>query len=409
MKLTTLLCSAVFGLAATMPAQTPDHLVGLTRQIPLLRHHDHWNCVPLNQCPVPMPAGALLPPFAGGTAWDPVRSGAWVSNGNLLAKVDDLCGVQCPPMPIPTLGPNAFVTGMEVVEGPNELWLIDSLGNLHRYTNNCPPAPIAVCNTNLGPGPVQSSTTGLAVDEGQGLVFIAYPDFATGANLVVVTLLANPCVPICRFPVPPCFAAFGVLTGLACDWGRQVLYATDGLNTIAMRYVFAAPCVQIVNFNCCAGPTVVQDRMVGLAVRPGRATSVGQPCANGACPPCPMNHSLVNDPCLGNAQFRLALDQAPAGSLAWCVIGSAPCSAPGVMVPPLCGPVFATPVFGTLGPNPTGGIGACTGATNFNFPLPVIPALAGWVMSSQCVALCIAGGGIGTSVSNCLSFQLQGN
>ena len=31
-----------------------------------------------------------LPPWAGGTGWDPIRSGAWISNGPLLAAVRDI-------------------------------------------------------------------------------------------------------------------------------------------------------------------------------------------------------------------------------------------------------------------------------------------------------------------------------
>jgi hypothetical protein len=156
-------------------------------------------------------------------------------------------------------------------------------------------------------------------------------------------------------------------------------------------------------------PIVAVDPMVGLAVRPGRATSMGNPCANGVCPACPMVHSLGNDPNLGNAFFRLDLDQAPASSLAWCIFGTGPCNAPGVSGPPLCGPIFATPALGSLGPNPTGGLGPCAGSTNFSFPLPPWAGLAGWTISSQCVVLCVSGGSIGTSISNCLSYTLQGN
>ncbi len=410
MKTTTLMTALALPFLTTgLAAQTPDHLVGFTRAMANLRHVDHWACAPLGQCPVPMPGAMAFPLYAGGTAWDPVTSGAWVTNGLLLAKIGDNCLMQCPPMPIPTLPPNAFATGLEVVESQNQLLILDSLGNLHTYTNTCPPNPMGVCNTGLVPGPVQMFTSGLAVDEGQGLVFFSHCDFATGANFIAVSLLAAPCNVLCRFPVQPCAALFGTITGLAVNWARRTLYATDGINTMALQYLWNGQCVNIVNVNCCAMPGPVADPMIGLAVRPGRATAVGAPCANGVCPACPMNHSLGNDPNLGNAFFRLSLDQAPSGSLAWCLIGTGPCALPGTLVPPLCGPIYATPVLGSLGPNPTGGGGGCTGATNFAFPLPLAPGLAGWTLSSQCIALCVAGGAIGTSVSNCLSWTLQGN
>lgn len=415
MNTTTLLAALSLPLlaatfAAPLAAQTPDHLVGITRAFPNLRHVDHWACMPLGQCPVPMPNAMAFPPYAGGTGWDPVRSGAWVTNGMLLAKVDDNCAMMCPPMPIPTLPPNAFATGLEVVESQNELLILDSFGNLHTYTNTCPPNPIFVCNTGLAPAAIQRATSGLAVDEGQGFVFMSYSDFANGNNVIAVSMLANPCQVLCRFQVPQCLANFGAVTGLAVNWARRTLYATDGANTIAMQYAWNGQCMNILNANCCPMPAPAADPMIGLAVRPGRATSVGNPCANGACLPCPMDHTLGNDPNLGNAFFRLDLDQAPSGSLAWCIIGAAPCSAPGVVAPPLCGPIFATPVLGSLGPNPTGGTGGCTGNTAFSFPLPLAPGLAGWTLSSQCVALCVSTTtGIGTAVSNCLSWTLQGN
>jgi len=66
-------------------------------------------------------------------------------------------------------------------------------------------------------------------------------------------------------------------------------------------------------------------------------------------------------------------------------------------------------VLGSPGPNPTIGIGQCSGSTSFAFPLPLNPGLAGWTLSSQCVAFCVTSAIQGTAVSNCLSFVLQGN
>ncbi|MFO1076169.1 MAG: hypothetical protein U1E73_00420 [Planctomycetota bacterium] len=409
MRLHLAIALAATTAAISLPAQTPDHLVGLTRVTSSLRHQDHWNCQPINQCATPLPPSAAFPPSAGGTGWDPVRSGAWVTNGLLLCHVDDACNVNCAPIAIPGLPAGAFATGLEVVQSQGQIWITDTLGNIHFFTNTCPPNPIGICNTGLGPTAVGDSTSDIAVDEGSGIVFISYCNFTTGVNRIAVSRAAAPCNIVCVQQIQvPCLAAFGTITGIACDWGRRILYATDGINTIAMQYVAiaAAGCVQFQVVNCCALPVAGLDPMVDLAIRPGRATSVGQPCANGTCPACPMIHHLANDPVLGNAQFALQLDQAPTGGLAWAIIGVGPCG-PGVIAPPLCGPIFATPVLGTIGPIPTGGFGGCTGAATFPLGLPAAPALAGWTMSSQAIALC-AGGGFGTSVANCLSFTLQG-
>jgi hypothetical protein len=149
--------------------------------------------------------------------------------------------------------------------------------------------------------------------------------------------------------------------------------------------------------------------MIGLAVRPGRATTAGSPCANGSCAACPMEHRLDNDPALGSPQFRLALDGAPAGSFAWCLIGQGPCLAPGIVAGPFCGPIHTIPLLGSLGVVPVGGGGACDGHAAFDLALPANAALAGAVCSSQCLAVCFGGGVFGVAQSNCLSWELQGN
>jgi hypothetical protein len=410
---TTLLAAIALPFFATsLAAQANDHLVGLTRIVPHLRHLDHGSCTQTNQCVVPMPSVMVYPRWAGGTAWDPVTSGAWVTDGKQLAKVSDGCNLQCQPRPVQSVLPNAYMTGLEVAEGRNQLVILDSLGYLHFYSNTCPPVFQSMCNTGLVPAPAERYTSGLAIDEGLGLVFVAYCDFTTNTNSIAVADWQNPCTILCQFAPPPCPSLFEAITGLAVDWGRRILYATDGNGTMAMEYTPYSPvvgCVSIVNWTCCPGG-FTPDHLVGLAVRPARETSLGQPCGNGACPQCPNMHSLGNDSNLGNAQFHLRLDHAPVGSLAWCLVGAAPCSTPGTLVPPLCGPIFAQPLLGTLGPNPVFGAGGpCTGSTRFALPLPLDASLAGWTMSSQCVAICSGGIGFGTAVSNCISFTLQGN
>jgi hypothetical protein len=268
-----------------------------------------------------------------------------------------------------------------------------------------------MCQTGLVLQAPMQATSGLAVDEGLRLVFISYPDFATNTNWIIVSALNAPCQMFQRLQLQVCPGlVFNAITGLGVDWGRRILYATDGMTTVALRYMPVAGGIAITGQNCCMIPTPVADPMIGLAVRPGRETSLGGPCANGGCLPCPMVHSLVNDSNLGNAQFRLDLQGAPSGTMAFDILGAGPCSPPGVLVPPLCGPIFLPIVLGTLGPMPTGGTGGCTGAAVFALPLPVVPVLIGAIISSQCLVLCPSPAGpIGTSLSNCISFELQGN
>lgn len=119
-----------------------------------------------------------------------------------------------------------------------------------------------------------------------------------------------------------------------------------------------------------------------------------------------MNHDTVGDSVLGNSDFALRLANAPAGSLAWCFVGAGPCWLPGAAVPPLCGLVHLPNVLGTLGANFVPG-GAICASTDFALPLPSAAALAGAVLSSQCLVFCPAGVG-GFGLSHCLSFELQG-
>lgn len=397
-------------LGAALSAQAPPHLVGNTRLIPTLRHLG-TDCTPLSQCALAgMPPTANL--FAGGNAWDPVTSGVWVTNGRMLAKYGDDCSVQCPPMPIPSLGSvDTFVTGMEVVEGLDQLWMIDNDGRLSFYSNACPPTLLGGCNSVLVPTPLPNAqvTTGLAVDEGYGLVFVAYPNFGTGLTRIVVNDLAHPCVQVDLFTIPPCTNAFGTVTGLACDWGNRTLYATDGRGVVAIRYVWSGFNLTIVDVDCCAGPAITLDEMVGLALRPGRATSLGTPCAGGACPNCPMAHRLDNDPVLGNLDFRLRLDGAFGSAFAFCLIGEGPCRDPGIVTPALCGPIRTLPFLGYLGPNLIMGPSICGNSTTFDLPLPLTPSLVGGVYSSQCLNLCVTATSLGIALSNCLSWELQGS
>ena len=180
---------------------------------------------------------------------------------------------------------------------------------------------------------------------------------------------------------------------------------TDGLQTIGWAYAFnpLGPSIVFAPLNCCMAPPT--DMLIGLAVRPAPAVPFGASCANGTCPSCPMVHTLVGDPNLGNGTFALALNGVPAGSIAFAALSIGGCNPVGFVIPGLCGPMWlAAPLWGSLGPNFPGGFG-CT-STQFAFPLPANIAFAGLPVGSQCVALCPGGG---TTLSNCLSWVMQGN
>jgi hypothetical protein len=403
-------CIVTAALAAAVSAQST--LIGLTRASPLLARRDHAACVQLPFCNPPGFPPALAQPYAGGTGFDPIRNGAWISNGALLADVSvTTCAYICPPAPAPLLSPNAVVTGLEMVESLNQVWMLDSFGNVYQMQYACPPIVLSVCNTGLALT-ATNATGGLAVDECNRLVFYSYTNWTVPTTTIHVATIANPCQILQTFTVTGCAgAAVRGITGLAVDGCRQVLYMTDGVTTIGWSYgVLPGPVVAFGPLSCCAlPPPIAGDIFVGLAVRSADARPFGPACANGACPACPMTHTLRNAPNLGNASFGLDLSGAPLGALTWCAIGIGPCGAPGALFPPLCGPLFIGPPLGTIGLVPTGpGIG-CGGFATYNLPLPMNPAFCGTVLSSQCIAFCITAAGNGTSLSNCLSWELQSN
>lgn len=402
------LSAAVVLLAASLPSQSHD-LIGLTRTIPLVRQEDPFNCVNTTRCAAPV--SPVIPPFAGGTAYDAANGGVWISDGKQLLRVDGNCNIQCPPS-TPPIGTNLVVTGLAVSETTGTLWLTDSGNIISELTTACPPTGIRRCATGIPTSPT-ASLTGIAVDDKNRLVFTAHADFATGASLVMVSSMATPCQILSRTQVGPCStgAAFGPVTGLAVDWCKQILFLTDGVTTQGWQYTWvpATPSVTFAPVLCCT-VSPANDPYVGLCIRPAPPNPFGQPCANGPCPACPMVHGAVTDPLVGNPSFVVDLQQAPQNALAWLIVGAGPC-APGPVIPPLCGPVHigGGAAVLALGPNLTGGGAACSGAAKWNLKIPLAPTLCGTTWSSQAVVLCPSRVGFGTSLSNCLTWTLLGS
>jgi hypothetical protein len=406
----TLLLTVLALAASELRAQLPHHLIGLTRNMPLVNQRSHAACAQLPFCTV----AGLVPyplPWAGGSAWDPTRQILWLSNGPSIAAVlPDTCTSWCvtQPAPIPT---GAYVAGLEYVESQDELWMIDSNAVLHRTTTACQPTVLASCATGVPLGP-NVAPGGLAVDECHGLVFYSVSNWSTNTTQLAVAAIATPCQPFAQLPVATACAGLLAVTGLAADGCRSVLYLTDGVITVAWSYT-VAPGLSVTfgTPTCCTlpPPVAAANTLVGLAVRSGRASSVGTPCTNGACQGCPLTHVLRNSPNLGNASFGLDVQGAAFSTLIWCVVGHGACAANGPVLPPLCGPALVAPTITTIGPFTAPAGGGCYVYVPFHFPLPLLPGLCGVVLSSQFVALCPSGATFGTALSNCLSWELQGN
>ncbi|MGE3172190.1 MAG: hypothetical protein AB7O97_06140 [Planctomycetota bacterium] len=415
MQRSHLLAAALLPLCTpVLTAQGPARLVTLTRSAPGLHVFDIQNCTQVDHC-APLPLPTPLPPVvqgAGDLAWDPHTRGAWITDGFRLAKVDDQCQVQCPVTPLPA--GNGVVSGLEVFESRNRLFSIDTAGVLTQWIPSCPPTVVSSCQTGLT-GPAGNFTpTGIAIDEGLGYVFYAITDFGTGDNALAVATVQDPCTILQRIQVQACPSStlpFQNLEGLTVDWCNRVLYATDGRRTMALNYQIGIVGIAITGQTCCPPLAITQDRYSGIAIRPGREEPFGQACSNGLCPNCPMRHSLGNDPNVGNARFFLRTAGVPRLSLVWNLIGLGPCNNAPVL-PPLCGPIHTNPLGGVLGPflPVASTTGACDGFVGVSVGVPPDPYFCGIVVSSQALALCFdVSGGFGTSLSNCVTFECQGN
>ncbi|MFY9342009.1 MAG: hypothetical protein WAT39_05950 [Planctomycetota bacterium] len=397
--------------AATAVAQTLPNLIAPTLSPTLnniqIHQSVHGTCTPLSIC-----GTGLVPSpnfyWAGGSAWDSSSNALWVTNGTLLGRYGmNGCSLQCGPIPCPR-SPLSEATGLDLHDGNNQLWVIDSGGWITQCTNSCPPAVINSWNTGLAlAGNV--ATTAIAIDEIRGLIFYSTADFGAGSGRIYAALLSNPGAWFQFTPTFDCLPVPVLITGIACDAARGELYWTNGRGTHRWSYIYnpAGPSVAFTPGTCCLNLAPFFEPYTDLSIRWGAATSTGGPCANGSCPPCPMVHLLRNAPLLGTT-LQLGLDSAPVGAIAVCAVDFGACNPTGPVPPPFCGPILVplTAAMLIMGPNitvNTGG-GVCGGSTTFPLALPGNPALVGTPLASQCAVLCAPSG---TALSNCLSWVLQ--
>ncbi len=395
-----------FALTSAVIAQTMPNLIAPTLNNSLIHQSVHGTCTPLGTC-----GTGLVPTttffWAGGSAWDSANTALWVTNGQTLGRFGmNGCTLQCGPIPVPKSSLIAEATGMDLHDGLNQLWVIDSAGWITQCTNACPPVVQNSWNTGL---PITGTwvTSAIAIDELRGLVFYSTCDFGFGQGRIYVAPIATPGLWFQSTFVFDCLPVPTLITGMAVDAANGALYWTNGRGTVRWDYTYngAGPSVTYVQNSCCLQLAPMPDPYTDLSIRWGGATSVGGPCANGACAPCPNVHLLRNAPLLGSV-LQLGLDFCQPGTLAMCGVDFGPCQSAGIAFPPLCGQLLLpmTAAMLPLGPNiPTGG-GPCSATTTWLLPLPSNPSFVGQVMSSQCVSFCFP---TGTSMSNCLTWVLQ--
>lgn len=405
MKYPTALLTFVLLPLAGATAQIGRGIAGLTRASQSLVQTRHSPCVLVAGCVAPgMPA--LTAFTAGGTAFDGTSDVVWATNGQALASYagPSGCVLDCGPVPCPKSAPAANASGLDVVESLAELWVVDDANWLTRCTLGCPPVVATQCAVAVGAG---EHLTGVAVDDGRGLVF--YTAISPVGSTLHVAEIATPCAPFFSGPLVDCSAMAVSAQGVAVDWGNRTMYWTDGPSTYSSTYSYnpAGPSFTVGPLSCCPAVVPANDPYTDLTLKPRGSAPAGMPCANGTCPACPDLHVLRNAPILGNT-LELGLDEAPEGALAWCLVRFGPCSAGAPVIAPLCGPLYVGSVGTTIGFQVTSsGSGSCLGSATFDLPLPAVPAFAGLQLASQCIVVC--GPLTGTAMSNCQSWVLAGS
>jgi hypothetical protein len=182
---------------------------------------------------------------------------------------------------------------MDMHDGNNQLWVIDSAGWITQCTNACPPIAQNSWNTGL---PITGNwvTSAIAIDELRGLVFYSTCNFGMGQGQIYVAPLANPGAWFQSSPVFDCLPVPTLITGMAIDAANSALYWTTGRGTNRWTYTYnpAGPSVAFTPGTCCLQIAPLPDPYTDLSIRWGGATPSGGPCANGACAPCPNVHVL---------------------------------------------------------------------------------------------------------------------
>lgn len=398
---------ALLAFALPLAAQSQPRLIGFTQLMNNLK--TNTSTCATQQCAVP---GVPVPPspIAGGTAYDANRGAVWMTNGFVLGMFDPLnCAPLCPPFALgPILG-NALATGLALNENKGIMFLSDNMDRIHVLKPACPMLPGNVCSL-VGVLPAGYKVGGIASDDVNSLLFYAASDWSAAVpNTIVYVAPQNaPCAPICKFQVPNgCIGlTLGHITGVAYQCCRDIVWLTDGRLSMGLAFSKANCSVQLL--TCCAMPG--NDRYVGLCIEPSHPATVGSSCTAPNCAPCAtMAHDHVGDPTLGNPSFGLRLVNAPANASSLLVLNLGACNPPGIPIGIFCGPLLVplAPTSPITVLMPTGGTTGCTGGGTLNLAIPLNPFFCGITLSSQFLIVCPSAAGIGTGVSNCLSWTIS--
>ncbi len=403
---------STLALLATVGAQTPQQLVGITDSSELLTQ-DLATC---SIRPCKTLQEPLISPATGGTAVDANKGWIWLSKGASLWAVEASgCRVVCKPhnLGIGNITALAFYEPKDTLVIATDRHIIYTAATSDRSGPLCPVRLLTKCDAS-SLVPTSTGTRnfigGLAVDDAHAMVIYTVSDFAAGAqaSTVYVAQLGSECRPICRFPLRACGnQLLGPLTGAAFDPCKSQLFVTDGGQVSNLIFPNTIRACQTHRFGkCCPVKLASGGRYVGLCLVPSQSTLTGRPCLGRPCPQCTTMKHTTSWAAIGSS-VSFSLDSAPAQSRAWLMLGLGPCSSPGITHPLLCGPLYTVPLLTGIGPLPTnGGLSQCDGHAGHSLSIPANPSLCGAILSSQFVVLCSQGG---LALSNCASTAISGS
>ena len=429
-----LLCGSATDLLEGQSTNQVPELMALTQTSPMVLRQDaesvHCRSTSCSLRGTISGNGADL---VGGTAWDTRQSRLWVTNGSALTLAEvrgtGAYGVQCPPIKVPVLvGTSAArVTGLAYYAGGLQAANPGEQGVLFlAYTNQylgwaasrgcrligltgCSMAGVLGANRGIG---------ALAIDGPRGFLFLATSRAggSSPVNIVYVTRLDQPGVPVCKFSIvldsAKCSSArLGPISGIAYDVASGRLFVTDGklliYGKLALSQTNNTWAGRFAHGGCCRGLST--EPLVGLSVAPPAPVEVGRSCVSGSCSPCTdMRNGVLGDAVLGNSGLFLTLTSAPSSLRSVLLgIGFGPCSPTGLGVG-LCGPVRIAmspfrPLILGLGGSGTGS--GCSGTVRLPLSIPVNETLLDVQLSTQWVLHCP---NTGSGTSNCLQIRISG-
>jgi hypothetical protein len=362
---------------------------------------DHLNkCQPAQlHCPK-----ILVNEGSGGAAYDPIKQSLWVTNGSLLEEypLASKCTPSCRSKTSP-MGKGAKVTGLTIDFENRVLYHLEttpgSFGILPYDIKSCPPVPLkGGCTVKLS-NP-RATAGGIAYNKVNGLFYVAVSEPAfVGYISTIYVVTKSGCQVICNYGLSTCdVRTQAPISGLAWDHCSATLFATDGVNTRAIKPLDPRKCQVTVGVCCAKGGTT---RWQGLAILPGTTGKVvGTGCTGKGCAFCTQQVLMPagGDAVLGNQGFYLAWRGAPISAAGVLFAGPGLCTK-GLKFPFLCGSFYPSlnPGFMVLGSAVLNGRTQCTGAANFPLPLPRDPAFCNISICVQGLVICGTAAGYGLS------------